>query len=118
MSALAAAPGPRLRVLGSRAAYVVADVDGQEDALRAGRRPDDPEPWGVEPESRWGRLVKGDKGEPVPSEPGAWPVFYTEFERALRDGGPPPVDPADAVAVLEVIDAARRSAERSSRDRS
>jgi scyllo-inositol 2-dehydrogenase (NADP+) len=118
MSALAAAPGPRLRVLGSRAAYVVADVDGQEDALRAGRRPDDPEPWGVEPASRWGRLVKGDKGEPVPSEPGAWPVFYTEFERALRDGGPPPVDPADAVAVLEVIDAARRSAERSSRDRS
>ena len=38
MSALAAAPGPRLRVLGTRAAYVVAEVDGQEDALRAGRR--------------------------------------------------------------------------------
>ena len=109
MSALAAAPGPRLRVLGSRGAYVVADVDGQEDALRAGRRPDDPEPWGVEPESRWGRLVKGEESEPVPSEPGAWPVFYTEFERALREGCPPPVDPADAVAVLEVIDAARRS---------
>jgi scyllo-inositol 2-dehydrogenase (NADP+) len=30
MSALAAAPGPRLRVLGTRAGYVVADVDGQE----------------------------------------------------------------------------------------
>jgi len=110
MSAVAAAPGPRLRVLGSRAAYVVADVDGQEDALRAGRRPDDADPWGVEPESRWGRLVKGEDSEPVPSEPGAWPAFYTEFERALREGGPPPVDPADAVAVLEVIDAARRSA--------
>ena len=110
MSALAAAPGPRLRVLGSRAAYVVAEVDGQEDALRSGRRPDDPEPWGIEPEERWGRLVQGDEGEPVLSEPGGWPVFYTEFERALRDGGPPPVDPADAVAVLEVLDAARRSA--------
>ena len=54
--------------------------------------------------------MKGEESEPVPSEPGAWPVFYTEFERALREGGPPPVDPADAVAVLEVIDAARRSA--------
>ena len=42
MSAVAAAPGPRLRVLGTRAAYVVAEVDGQEDALRSGRRPDDP----------------------------------------------------------------------------
>jgi len=109
MSALAAAPGPRLRVLGSRAAYVVAEVDGQEDALRAGRRPDDPGPWGIEPEERWGRLVHGDESEAVPSEAGAWPTFYTEFERALREGGPPPVDPADAVAVLGVIDAARRS---------
>ena len=61
-------------------------------------------------ESRWGRLVKGEESEPVPSEPGAWPAFYTELERALREGGPPPVDPADAVATLEVIDAARRSA--------
>ncbi len=110
MSALAAAPGPRLRVLGTRAAYVVAEVDGQEDALRSGRRPDDSEPWGIEPESRWGRLVKGEQSETVPSEPGAWPRFYTKLERALREGGPPPVDPADAVAVLEVIDAARRSA--------
>jgi scyllo-inositol 2-dehydrogenase (NADP+) len=110
MSALAAAPGPRLRVLGTRAAYVVAEVDGQEGALGSGRRPDDPGPWGIEPESRWGRLVKGEESEAVPSEPGAWPAFYAELERALRMGGPPPVDPADAVATLEVIDAARRSA--------
>ena len=110
MSALTAAPGPRLRVLGTRAAYVVAEVDGQEDALRSGRRPDDPDTWGIEPQPRWGRLVKGEESEAVPSEPGAWPAFYTELERALRVGGPPPVDPADAVATLEVIDAARRSA--------
>ena len=54
--------------------------------------------------------MKGDESEAVPSEPGAWPAFYAELERALREGGPPPVDPADAVATLEVIDAARRSA--------
>jgi scyllo-inositol 2-dehydrogenase (NADP+) len=108
MSAVAAAPGPRLRVLGSRAAYVVAHVDGQEDALRSGMRPDDPETWGSEPESHWGVLVKGDESEPVPSEPGAWPAFYKEFERALRKDGPPPVDPADGVTTLEVLDAARR----------
>ncbi len=110
MSALTAAPGPRLRVLGTRAAFVVAEVDGQEDALRSGRRPDDPVPWGVEPESRWGRLVRGEHSEAVPSEPGAWPRFYAELERALREGGPPPVDPADAVATLDVLEAARRSA--------
>jgi predicted dehydrogenase len=110
MSSVAGAPGPRLRVLGSRAAYLVAEVDGQEDALRSGRRPDDGGVWGVEPESRWGRVVKGEESEALPGEPGAWPAFYTEFERALREGGPPPVDPADGVRTLEVIDAARRSA--------
>jgi predicted dehydrogenase len=110
MSALAAASGPRLRVLGTRAAYVVAEVDGQEDALRSGRRPDDPGTWGIEPDSRWGRLVKDEESEAVPSEPGAWPAFYTQLERALRVGEPPPVDPAEGVATLEVIDAARRSA--------
>jgi predicted dehydrogenase len=109
MSAVAAAPGPRLRVLGARGAYLVAEGDGQEDALRSGRRPGGGDAWGIEPGSRWGRLVKGDESEPVPSEPGAWPAFYTELERALREGGPPPVDPADAVATLEIIDAARRS---------
>jgi predicted dehydrogenase len=108
-SAVTAAPGPRLRVLGSRAAFVVDEVDGQEDALRDGRRPGRDEPWGLEPSEHWGRLVRGEETEPVPSEPGAWPEFYRGVERWLREGGPPPVDPSDAVRVLEVIDAARAS---------
>jgi predicted dehydrogenase len=109
-SAVTAAPGPRLRVLGSRAAFVVEEVDGQEDALRSGLRPGRDGPWGMEPPGRWGRLVRGDEAEPVPSEPGAWPEFYRGVERWLREGGSPPVDPWDAVRVLEVIEAARRSA--------
>jgi scyllo-inositol 2-dehydrogenase (NADP+) len=110
MSAVAAAPGPRLRVLGVRAAFVVDEVDGQEDALRSGLRPNGPEPWGVEPESRWGRLVRGGESERVSSERGDWPSFYAALVHALREGGPPPVDPRNAVATLGVIDAARRSA--------
>ncbi len=108
-SAVAAAPGPRLRVLGSAGAFVVDALDGQEDALRAGMRADDPA-FGVEPAQRWGRLVHGDAGEPVPGEPGRWTAFYAGVEQMLGAGGPPPVDPADGVAALEVLDAARRSA--------
>jgi predicted dehydrogenase len=111
-SAVTAAPGPRLRVLGSAGAFVVDEVDGQEDALRDGLRPGRDEPWGVEPPARWGRLVRGDEEEPVPSEPGAWPAFYSGVERWLRCGGEPPVDPADAVRVLEVVEAARGSVAR------
>ena len=92
-STLAAAPGPRLRVLGDRAAYLVAGLDGQEDALRAGRRPSDPDPWGVEPPSRWGRLMAGDEGEEIPSEPGAWPSFYALLERPCARTGRRPSIP-------------------------
>jgi scyllo-inositol 2-dehydrogenase (NADP+) len=109
-SAVTAAPGPRLRVLGTAAAFVVDEMDGQEDALRDGLRPGRDEPWGVEPPARWGRLVRGEDSEPVPSEPGAWPEFYAAVERWLRSRGAPPVDPWDAVRVLEVVEAARRSA--------
>jgi scyllo-inositol 2-dehydrogenase (NADP+) len=109
-SAVAAAPGPRLRVLGSSAGFVVEHLDGQEDALRAGRRPDEAGFGEVSP-ARWGRLVRGDEEEPVPSEPGRWAAFYEAVVRSMRHGEPPPVDPRDALATLEVLEAARRSAE-------
>ncbi len=109
-SLLAAAPGPRLRVLGDRAAYIVTDVDGQEDALRSGALPSDDDAWGAEPEERWGRLISEASSDPVPSERGDWPRFYAGLERALRQGSPPPVDPWDAVAGLEILDAGRRAA--------
>jgi predicted dehydrogenase len=109
-SLLAAAPGPRLRVLGDRAAYLITEVDGQEDALRSGARPGGDEQWGVEPPDRWGRLITGEESEAVPSERGDWPRFYTGLEQALREASPPPVDPWDAVTGLEVIDAALHSA--------
>src|SRR3954470_19302203 len=107
-SAVTAAPGPRLRVLGSRAAYVVEGLDGQEAALRDGLRPGRDEPWGLAPP---GLLVRGEEEAPAPGERGDWPAFYRGVEQWLREGGAPPVDPGDSVRVLEVIDAARRSAE-------
>jgi scyllo-inositol 2-dehydrogenase (NADP+) len=107
-SAVSAAPGPRLRVLGSRAAYLVEHLDGQEEALRAGADPAQPD-FGSEPAQRWGRLVRGDESEIVPSQPGRWRDFYPALERAIRTREAPPVHGRDALATLEVLDAARRS---------
>jgi predicted dehydrogenase len=104
------APGARLRVAGTRGGFVVDRLDGQEDALRSGARPGKGE-WGLEPAERWGSVVRGDERTPVPSEPGNWPAFYEGVLAALRDGAPPPVDARDAVAVLEVLEAARRSSD-------
>jgi len=107
MSALAAQPGPRFRVLGERAAFVKHGMDVQEEALRAGRKPDE-QNWGEEPEDRWGLLGAGDKLRKVRTRPGSYGAFYAGVSRSLRDGTPPPVDPEDAIRVLELLEAARQ----------
>jgi predicted dehydrogenase len=109
MSAVAAQPGHRFRVLGLRAGYVKDGLDVQEDALRAGEIPGGPE-WGREREEAWGLLGAGDELRRVATEPGAYQDFYRGLVASLRDGAPPPVDPQDAVSGLEVLEAARLSA--------
>src|SRR5205085_6786879 len=108
-SALAAQRGPRLRVLGDRAAFVAPDLDPQEDALRNGRRPTD-DGWGEVPEASWPSLWTGDEARQVPSAPGAWPRFYELWRDAVLGDGPVPVDPADAVTTLRILEAAAESA--------
>jgi predicted dehydrogenase len=109
-SVVTAAPAPRLRVLGSEAALIVSEPDTQEDRLRAGDRPDIVEDWGVERTPNRPRLVAGERSVPLNGPPGNWPAFYALLREALRSGGPPPIDPRDAVAALRVLDAARTSA--------
>lgn len=109
MSAVAADMGPRLRVLGDRAAYVKHGLDVQERRLRDGRRPDEPG-FGEEPREAWGVLRAGEQALPVPTRPGDYAAFYRGMAATLLHGAPPPVDPADAVRVLGLLDAARRAA--------
>ncbi len=109
MSAVAALPGPRYRVLGGRAAYVKYGLDVQEESLRAGRRPNDPL-WGRETEDRWGLLGAGEQVRRVPTATGAYQRFYEGVVLALRESAPPPVDPDAVVTGLEVLEAARISA--------
>jgi predicted dehydrogenase len=110
MSAVAPRLGPRMRVLGSERGFLTFGLDPQEDALRAGRRPDDGKPWGTVDPENWGTLGTPDATHPVPSAPGNYPAFYAELAAALLDDAPVPVDPLDAVATLQVLEEARRSA--------
>lgn len=113
MSVVNAQPGLRMRVLGSEAAYVKDGLDVQENALKAGGVPGSAG-WGEEPSDRWGLVGAADVVDRVRTEPGAYQRFYEGLVAALRRGAPPPVDPNDAVAALEVIDAARVSAREAS----
>ncbi|MFI7577892.1 Gfo/Idh/MocA family oxidoreductase [Micromonospora sp. NPDC049497] len=108
MSAVAAQLGPRLRILGDRAAYTSWGLDPQEAALRDGGRPGTPG-WGAVAPERYGRLGSDDDLRPVRTEPGRYQSFYAQVAAALRDGAPLPVDPRDAVDTVALIELAHRS---------
>jgi predicted dehydrogenase len=84
-------------------------MDPQEDALAAGRLPTDPA-WGAVDESAWGTLGSGDRVAPVPTLPGDYGAFYRGVARTVLAGEAPPVTIDDGIAVLDVLDAAHRSA--------
>jgi predicted dehydrogenase len=106
MNGLAAQAGPRFRVLGSRGGFTKYGLDSQEAALRAGAMPSDPS-FGRDPEEAWGRAGLDGETRVVPTEPGRYAEFYTLLATALRAGGPLPVDPMDAVRVIEMIEGMR-----------
>lgn len=108
-NAVAAHSGPRMRVLGERAAFVKQHADRQEAALRSGNCRVGTD-WGKEPPEYWGVLTDGSHQAPVESEPGAYQRFYGELASMLRGEVPPPVAYEDALAGLEIIEAAQRSA--------
>jgi predicted dehydrogenase len=103
MNGLAAQAGPRFRVLGSRGGFTKYGKDPQEAALRAGAPPAGPS-FGQDPEPSWGSAGLDGDLRPVPTEPGRYAEFYTRLASALRGGGPLPVDPEDAVRVLDLIE--------------
>lgn len=98
---LAGAPGPRTRVLGTAGAYVVTSFEAEPSAFADLADAD---------ADHCGWLVRGEERTPVPRAPGAHADFYRQVAAALHGEGDVPVDPRDAVHVLDVLDAARASA--------
>jgi predicted dehydrogenase len=103
-TSLSGAPGPRVRLLGTGAAYVMADFTG-ETHVWSGQADADP--------AHSGWLYTGDSREPVEKAASGQADFYRAVAAALASNdlqGGMPVDPWDAVHTLAVIDAARVSA--------
>ena len=103
-SAIAPLHGPRFRVSGLDAGFGSDGLDPQEAQLRDGMRPTDPG-FG-DGLSGW---LKHDDPRPAELrlERGQYVRFYEGVCDWLRGEAPPPVDPADGVRVLEVLEQVR-----------
>jgi predicted dehydrogenase len=104
-SAVSGAPGPRVRLLGSKGALVINELDPQEDALRAGEIPMGGA-WSA-PMTNTAEIHKGGEVLPVDSVSGNYSAFYTLVKAAIETGSAAPVSLADALRVAEIIEEAR-----------
>ncbi|ROP65510.1 Gfo/Idh/MocA family protein [Curtobacterium sp. PhB115] len=102
-------PARRLRLDGVDGTYEATSTDVQAQAAVAGASPsDDRSGWGIEPSP--GTLTTESGTVEVPSAQSSYTDYYERFGRAVRGLGSVPVPVDDAVHVVEVLDAARRSA--------
>ncbi|MCA9801950.1 MAG: Gfo/Idh/MocA family oxidoreductase [Cyanobacteria bacterium HKST-UBA02] len=108
---ISAKRAPRFRVLALNGTFEKYGLDPQEEALRAGGHPGD-QGWGIEPDELSGTLTSGEDGaeKTIKSETGCYEKFYSLTAEAIRTGGRPPVDPEEALLVMEIIEAAMKSA--------
>lgn len=104
-SAVVGAPGPRIRILGSKGALVINDLDPQEALLRAGKFPQGGS-WSESTLST-AHIYRGAEVEEVEAVPGNYALFYSAVESAIRKDTPWPVSHDDALLVASLIDQAR-----------
>ncbi|WP_421738168.1 oxidoreductase [Caulobacter sp.] len=102
----------RMAVHGTGGSFIKSGLDAQEAHLKAGMKPGAP---GYGEDPRPGVLIQLEDDEPVSTAVQPLPADYRAYYAGIRDaitaGAPNPVSPQEALRVMEVIDAAQRSAE-------
>lgn len=105
-------PGPRYVLHGTLGSFVKYGLDPQEEALKQGLAPGGPD-WGKEPQEWWGlintEIDSVPKKATVETKPGNYSAFYDSVYNKITAGAPLAVTPQEALNVIRVIDAAKRS---------
>jgi scyllo-inositol 2-dehydrogenase (NADP+) len=108
-STLIADPRPRFDLHGSAGSFRKYGLDPQEARLRAGEGVS--ADLGLEDPAFHGTFTGGDGArETVPTKPGRYLRFYERVAAAIRGKGAVPVNPAEALDGLRLIQLARESA--------
>lgn len=111
-------PGASYVVHGSRGSFRKSRGDVQEEQLKAGMKPDDPQ-YGIEPESEEGLLHTVLDGKTIRKNihtlPGDYKAYYEAVYQSIANHRPEPVSAQDGVNVMQIIDAAFASAKQGRR---
>ena len=106
-----AEPGARFTVHGSLGSYRKLGLDVQEEQLKSGISPLDPQ-FGCDP--RPGLLTtataQGPRVQSIANQTGNYRAFYLQMVEAIQRGTPVPVKPDEVVGVMELIELGLRSA--------
>ena len=105
-------PGPRFALHGTEGSFVKYGVDPQEEALKRGRSPREPE-WGMEPEAQWGILNTQIGGlhfqGKIETAQGGYPAYYENVYQTIRGEAELIVKPEEARNTIRLIELAMQS---------
>ena len=93
---------------GTKGSFIKGGLDVQEETLRQYLLPTS-EPWGYEPEDRWGQLYTQEVSQVVESEPGNYMPLYDNLYDAIVNGEELAVKPEEILRTARVIDLAFQS---------
>lgn len=112
---LTCATGPRFRLNGTKGSFVKCGSDPQEEALKRGETPQQPN-WGQEPAENWGTLslAEGDTVTQtrVPTATGDYRRYYENVRDAIVSGTPLDVTPQHALSIMHALELGMESNKR------
>lgn len=104
--------GPRYILHGTEGSFLKWGFDPQEDALKAGRYPNETN-WGTEPKKLWGKLNTEINGLHIMGRietiAGNYQSYYDNIYEAIRNNGELVVKPEQSLDLMKIIEGAIES---------
>lgn len=104
--------GPRFQVHGSKGSFIKYGLDGQEAALKEGKKPIH-HSWGADNPQFYGKLVtidgENEKQETIETLHGSYTTYYKKMAESIVEGKRAPVTAHEGLSVIKIIEAALKS---------
>lgn len=104
--------GPRFQVHGSKGSFIKYGLDGQEAALKEGKKPLD-NSWGADDPQFYGQLVtiegETEEHKTIETLHGSYVSYYKKMAKSIIEGETAPVTANEGLSVIKIIDAAFKS---------